>query len=380
MRTTLLVLLAILAVTTPADALDPSLTPFTKAVSFYVNSDQVNLRRGPGIQFPVVTLLSQGTVVVPIQASDREDNPEGYEAFIWYKCALGNNQTTTGWIWGKYLSCKVQSSSAFWTLRAEQSGYDTTILFPLYGFANGGLSIKPPARTIVPVSTSFPVVVQSDAPSKTIGAVILTPRFDDGPIIDLKADAAIVESLKSVQYLVASDGRLIVGPFAHEPTACGDLPPELSNMQHQYVCSTLSEYERTQIAFSTLRVDYQHSCHLSVTAKGSPLRLDVFSYHLIAVSSKSTIDLACCLVRHPDGTVVRTNVHLSIEPGDWAQDEASQYYGHGEVVFDNAADFPDLPISMLSLRLSGFEGYHDHLYVTNGYVFFDLGEFWSKGG
>jgi hypothetical protein len=379
MRATIIAFIVAIASTISiAQAMAPSV-PSGHIVSFSVNSDNVRFRQGPGTQFGVIQFLPKGTAVVPTQASDYDDAPEGDQAFYWYRCTLVANPAVSGWIWGKYLSCTLQNTAPVQVFDLMHST-DSLTAVRLYGFTDGAYVAE--SQSGVPLSQfgSAPVIKQLARGTTPLGTVddLERGRLDETLTFDQLgyypshgyctfASQMVIPFFRDAAFVYRSDVDL--------PPMKGDGPALLS-MVRDYGSSLLRKIENKTVPFGSLIVYVERLQRFSVLMKGDSLPLEAFFYEVLAASEDHTLYLACFFTRQQDGVFLRTNVDLNIIPGRLPKDRY-EYWGYPSASVDSVIDSVDLPTSMVHLCTSGYETGRWDLYVTNGYIFFNLGTFWD---
>lgn len=65
------------------------------------------MRDGPDLSSKVLSMLARGTAVIPILVSDLKSAADGGGEYFWYKCVIGSDAASMGWIFGKYVTCRL---------------------------------------------------------------------------------------------------------------------------------------------------------------------------------------------------------------------------------------------------------------------------------
>ncbi|MDC7224541.1 MAG: SH3 domain-containing protein, partial [Spirochaetales bacterium] len=104
--------------------------------SFVINADQVNIRKGPGQDSPVLTQLNRGDEIIPLE-KDREESIGEWKDH-WYKIRLLNEEI--GYVYGPFISFKIKNRIT--DGEDVKFGTDDIPAYPstiLYEFSQGNL-------------------------------------------------------------------------------------------------------------------------------------------------------------------------------------------------------------------------------------------------
>jgi hypothetical protein len=302
---------------------------------------------------------------------------------------------TTGWIYGQYLSCTLETAEEneyVHYLGLEQRlldedpslrprAYYDLLKAPgelwlqfYYSFRGGKFSpaIRPDELTAVEASGDFRVLT---SPSYQTARISISGVY---PSVFMQAKAKIVDgafgSMPWINCVLGTDIRMGSShPF-------GDSWADGWNRAYENVSAfTAAEFTRLTGAAPASREEdgyvsseTYHACPLM--DNGVPSASSLYFYKFAGSFRGQGLRYTCFLVHHPDGSVTRTNTDYGTwKPATFDEVSTTQIGVSGDLYAANVDDLPGFPTSMINVAWDEKSGYTWGLAVTNGYIVYVLG-------
>ncbi len=337
-----------------------------KGVSFYINDDRVRYRDQPGLDGRILGVLGKQTEVVPIQVSDTKDDIDGN--YPWYQCVIEPDRKATGWVFGKYISARLQLKDKvvsilrfrgrnqpegdFLGLKDEQAEarYDLGLQF-LYSFVDGKLTRQngEALRSALPANLRYSVLApdgQRELAKISISAMGSGMYPPAGAM--LLSGAQAPQGFEDWIYQQASLSKSIILGNSQNYY---DLPAQLATWAFQ------------------------------VLDNGNQSRSNFYYCHFVGMYRGWSLVLECFVVKLPNGSLVRTNLSKFAEKVDYTTRDSRMGYGALPLsdYIQSGIDFKDFPTTLVVLDENVYEGSRSDLYVTNGYIVYCLGACYEEG-
>jgi hypothetical protein len=359
------------------------------SVSFRISDDHVRLRSGPGVDQQILRVLDRGVPVVPTDVSDFPDrNLEG--GFYWYKCTPTGVADVSGWVYGAFLECRVQTSARMvWVVDPIRIDGSSVDFQANYMFSNGlykGVDPKSDMRDwLGNEEKMLSFRAGHDGPIR--GQLVVKELTNEGfraEIISGVLPAEMVSALKPekpeedrVHYYATMTSRIAFASLLEPKEIDNAIATEPLTRIRTYVASLFSGLVGHGIAFRDVRNDGDGL--MQIPLKGDDGRSLCYYYHFIGVVENKTLMYHCFLVLHSDGSISRTNDEVATYEQDYTKTEAhaNTQMPPGFRFVNLVADSPDIGAGLIDVvNQSSWEGHAHSLYVTNGYIVFPLFRHW----
>jgi hypothetical protein len=370
----------------------PTAYPYLiKGVDFHVTADGVRMREQPNTTSRIMQSLRRETGIIPLQVSDHSEVIGGEEAFFWYRCALQADRGIVGWIYGRYIGCRLETHDDWLaaSFLGDRRSLGPEIAVPpaekgadlrkeawlvfYYSFLDGVFT-KGTAGTLsrhVHVGDQF-AVHAAEGPAGTEAArVTVTDVSLDEP--EHARTELTRGGIPQNTWLAMVGGNIAVSTerrFRGSDGMAGDL----LDAMHQYACGELAAAVGAPVDFHDVEVATEDSSTFPVLDNGEALSSDVSYYRFLGSLRNWWLRYTCFVIRHPDGTVVRSNIDFALWDENDRSDEAmSANNAMVSWTSDSATEFGALPTSIINLEQERWKGWKWYAALTNGYVVFTLG-------
>ncbi len=360
-----------------------------RGVTFYINNDRVRCREQPGLQGRILGVLDKGTVVIPIEVSDHTETIG--ETHPWYRCVVEPDRKTSGWVFGQYVSARLElkedrvslltfrgrGGPTLVTREGSPVSYDLALQFTC-SFVNGELIrlTGGQLREAIPADARYRVL--DPAGAQELATISITHMAD----ATLPwAGAAILSKAKAPQGLegwierdaaLSRDIVLASGRYFPEVTRQAD--SSQAQPLQRYICSEFQACAGSLPRFDQIRVDVFQMSECPVLDNGRPAPSTCYYCHFLGMYRSWSLLVECFLVKHPDGSMVRSNLIVDAEEKDYRTTESVFHPGlPWPYSTDWGMDLKDFPTTLIVVDEAMYEGTMDSLYVTNGYIVFGLG-------
>jgi hypothetical protein len=335
-----------------------------RGVSFYVNDSNVRLREGPGTNTRVLGLLDAGTVVIPIAASNESgEKISGYPLETWYKCLLEKDRNKSGWIFGEYVSCRLsRGASDLWAVQFTARHGPRIEMDVVWAFVNGEYQNEYTLKELASRDEVLPILRGGTGSAERIGGMRVSCSGERRIVGELtEGELPGVEDPREGFFQFDAPAALVGNSVAmiggREIETISDMSTFTAFHDH-----VLDEFERQtgkRPAFRDIEREADSMEKFTLT-DGQGASSDFYYCTFRGSFAGIWVAFDCFFIRHPDGSLIRTNIYHS----------AISSHIAGIVEASN------LPVSLIRMEREDntWEGGYYDLYITNGYVVFSLGE------